>query len=218
MQPIYVTKNLAAASSSGIGTISTAATPVTTINTGTLDTGRRVILWSSGSNISTTFRIVGTNESGMPQTETVTGSTIGSAVATVQDFKTITSVTATSAPLASTVTIGTNTQGGTVWKSVDLAVPVTTVAGGIVFSSTANSMVASVEYTFDGIFGVHPNPYYSAPVVFISTMFSSVAVNTNGAVNIDGQIAIPINAWRVTLTSSSSSAGSVYMTVLQSGA
>jgi len=212
MQPIYVTKNLIAASSTGIGTFSSAATSIT-VNTSNLGTARRIIVWGS-SSVATTFTIVGTNGEGLPLSEVITGSSIGSAVATTQDFLTVTSVTAAAGVASTAGYIGTNNQGGTPWKVIDTWRDPINV--GFNVTPTSTSVIASFEVTMDypsystatGWAGRNPN---SGPVATISTACSSVTSDTNGS------ISYPFAAWRVTLTSTSSGAGSVNATVIQSG-
>lgn len=213
MQPIYVTKNLIAASSAGIGSFSSAGA-VGTLNSSSLGTGRRIIVWGSTS-VATTFKITGTSESGTIISETITGSSVGSAVATTQDFLTVTAVTPGSTAITSTAGyIGTNTQGGTPWQVVDdYRNPINL---GFNVTPTTTAVTVSLEYTFqypsyvNGAW-IGAGTSVSGPVPFISTACSSVTAATNGYVN------FPVAAWRITLTSSSSSAGSAHGSVIQSG-
>jgi len=214
MQPIYVSKNLIAASSTGIGTISSAGV-VSTLNSSSLGTGRRIGIWGSTS-VATTFRIVGTSEFGAVISETITGSTIGGEVATTQDFLTVTAVTPGSTAITSTTGyIGTTTQGGTPWQSVDAWRD--PIEFGFNVTPTTTGILASLEVTMDyptysvqtGLWG--GNNTLTGPRPTISTACSSVTAATNG------NIGYPIAAWRITLTSTSSGAGTVNATVIQSG-
>ena len=212
MQPIVVTKNLIAASSGGIATFSSAATTIT-VNSSSLGTARRIVVWGSTS-VATTFTITGTNGEGLPLSEVITGSSVGTAVATTQDFLTVTSVTAAAGVTSTAGYVGTNTQGGTPWKVIDTWLNPVNV--GFNVTPTTTGVVASLEVAMD-------YPSYSTaskwagqnpttgPAATISTACSSVTSATNGS------ISYPFAAWRVTLTSSSSGAGSVNATVIQSG-
>ena len=214
MQPVYVSKNLIAASSTGIGTISSAGV-VSTLNSSSLGTGRRIAVWGSTS-VATTFQITGTSEFGSVISETITGSSIGTEVATTQDFLTVTAVTPGSTAITSTTGyIGTNTQGGTPWQVVDTWRNPTGL--GFNVTPTTTGIVASLEVTMD-----YPsynrqtslwagNNTLTGPRPTISTACSSVTAATNG------NIAYPLAAWRITLTSTSSGAGTVNATVIQSG-
>jgi len=212
MQPIVVTKNLSAASSAGIGTFSSAETSVT-VNSSSLGTARRIVVWGSTS-VATTFTIVGTNGVGLPISEVITGSSVGAAVATTQDFLTVTSVTLGAVVASTAGYVGTNTQGGTQWQIIDTWRNPINV--GFNVTPTSTSVVASLEYTMDypsystasKWAGQNPN---SGPVAVVSTACSSVTSATNGS------ISFPFAAWRVTLTSTSSGAGSVNATIVQSG-
>lgn len=226
--PIAITKALAAASSTGIGTLSSASPGVATLNTSNLDTQRRIIIWSTGATLaSASFTITGTREGGGTLgSETITGPTSNTVVTTTQDFLSVTSVSASSV-IANTATIGTNNVGGTPWQSVNLTVTPIQLGGAITFSSSANGMSAQIDLTMDNPFtftpaspGGLPLPLNQPPIVFVSTLFST-ATSTNhaGAINAIGQALItPIVAWRMTLTSSSTNAGvNAVVSVVQAG-
>jgi hypothetical protein len=72
----------------------------------TLDNFRRVIITSAGNDTGIHFTIAGTNSSGMPVTEAVTGAS-GGAAQSYYDWLTITSITP-SGDTAGNVTVGTN--------------------------------------------------------------------------------------------------------------
>lgn len=208
--PTYITKNLIAASSAGIASVTSAA--VVTLNTSSLGTARRIVVWGSTS-VSGTWTITGTNATGLPLSETVSGSTTGAAVATTQDFLTVTAVSAPTF-VSTNGYVGTNTQGGTSWNPIkSWANPVNV---GFNVTPTTSSVIASLEYTMDypsystvsGWSGQNPT---TGPAATISTACSSVTAATAG------NIGFPFAAWRVTLTSSSSGSGSVNASVLQSG-
>lgn len=218
-RPIYLSKSLNIASSNVFGSISSAATPVLTLLTSiTLDTPRR-IQFASSANISSgiPFIVTGTIEGGGTKTEQIFSST-GAAITTL-DFLTIKSVSyGNTASLP--ITIGTNNTGGTRWCVTDqiLGGPLT---GNITFSSSANGMTGSLEWTVDDPVGVFPivnpgNPF-PQPTVLVSSILGGVSGATDGIINVDGQIPIPAYAYRLTITSSSSGAGTVYATVLQQG-
>lgn len=223
--PVYLSKNLVAASSTGIGIISSAG--VVTLNTSKFDTQRRVTIWSTGATLaSATFTVVGTREGAGIVTETITGVTSNAAVATTQDYLSVTAVSVSSV-ITNQATLGTNTQGGTPWQSVNLHITPVQIGGAIVFTSTANGVIGQIDLTMDNPFlappaqvpGGLPYPINAPPAVFTSTAFSS-ATNSNDidGVNVIGTgLLVPITAWRLTITSSSSGAGTVNFTAIQAG-
>jgi hypothetical protein len=83
----------------------------------TLDKQRRVLFTSAGNDSGITFTISGTNANGDLISETLTGGNIA-AVATVLDYKTVTSITSSGAS-AGTVSIGTNGVAGSSWVRLD---------------------------------------------------------------------------------------------------
>ena len=123
-----ITYALAAAVTTGIAASQsgTANTPLTlngslvTVGVATLDSGgaaRRVIVTSAGNDSGITFKIVGTDRYGRPQTEILTGANTAAAQS-VKDFLTVTSITP-SGNTASTVTSGTNGVGSSAPMIVD---------------------------------------------------------------------------------------------------
>ena len=117
--------SLASASANNICTSqSVAAGAAATIN-GTLASGgvattdkpRRVIITSAGNDSGITFTLSGTNWSGNPISETITGANAGAA-SSVLDYATVTSLVANGAT-ASTITVGTNGVAGSSWVRFD---------------------------------------------------------------------------------------------------
>jgi hypothetical protein len=82
-----------------------------------LDTPRRVLLTVGGDESGKTFTIVGTDASGMPQTELLAGVVSGTAQSAL-DFKTVTSITISSAAAAA-LTFGTNGVASSRWMRMD---------------------------------------------------------------------------------------------------
>lgn len=223
MQPIYVSKNLIAASSNGIGSVSTAATSVVTLNTSALDTGRRIVFYSTADASTITFTVTGYGDQRAAAfSESVRGSTAsGLAATTTSDFSRLTAVSVSSNANIPFL-IGTSSVGGTQWKLTNwYGAPPMQIGAGLVFSTSANGVTGSIEFTMDDPTQVFPNG--SVPTVLFSTThvsgLSSFAATTTswGNVNTDGQVLTPIAAWRLTVTSSSSGAGTVSATVMQAG-
>ncbi len=238
MIPQYVQKLLIAASSTGLGTLSTAA--VATINTSNMDTQRRVTAWTTGATAASgTITIIGTREGGTPVRETITGPASNTVIATTQDFLSITSVSASSA-FGSIITLGTNTTGGTQWKPINTHT--TPIQVGCYLTLSTTSVIASMEITMDdpttdfyasptgtGVAGGlvaaggQAIPYNVPPAIINCVGFSSVQANTFGALGITSSATaapgfqVPFWGWRLTLTSSSSTAGNANAAVIQAG-
>lgn len=219
MQPIYVTKNLAAASSTSIGSISTAAGGTVTLSCALLDTARRITV-TCASLSGPNYVVTGLNQSLNQISETIVPSTtVGSAATTTQDFIKVTSVLLSCSVTNSSggFLIGTSSQGGTPWRVVDTTRNPVNLQFGIDITSPTTAVLVSFEYTYDypnynpvtGLWdGRAPT---GGPVPTISSLGSSVSLDTIGNIN------YPIVAWRITLSSSSSGAGSVAASVLQAG-
>lgn len=218
--PTYVTKNLTTASSTSIGSISTAAGGTVTLSCAILDTARRITV-TSASLSGGTLTVIGLNQAGNVISEVITPSTtVGSAATTTQDFIKVTSVLLSCSLTNSSggLLIGTTTQGGTPWYSVDTVPNPTALSFQIGITSASTVVAASFEYTLDSPqYNNQTNTWPGAnpttgPRVSISSLGSTLT-----STNTIGLISFPITAWRITATSSSSSAGSVLATVLQSG-
>lgn len=78
-----------------------------------LDTARRILITSAGNDSGINFTVTGTSHGGSPIAETLAGGN-AVAVATAQDFLTVTQVAASGA-VATTVEVGTNSTGSTRW-------------------------------------------------------------------------------------------------------
>lgn len=220
MQPIYVSKNLAAASSNGIGSVSTAVPSVVTLNTSALDTGRRIVFYSTAdaSTLSLTFTGIGESRTAS-FSETVAGSTAnGVAATTTSDFTQLSAVSISSNANIP-ILIGTSSVGGTQWHLANWQIAPMEHCGYLHFSTSANGMQARYDVTLDDPTRTYPNPYLSVPIVFNSTSPVGTFTSTDaiGNICVDGSVMSPFAAWRLTITSSSSGAGTVYGTVIQAG-
>lgn len=219
MQPIYVSKSLSVASSTGLGSISTAATPVITVNTSNMDTARRVMFSSTGDDSTLTLIFTGKIEGGQIVSEAVRGSTAsGLAATTLTDFLSLTSVTASSAVNIAQI-IGTSSVGGTPWKVVNTAVTPIAIGAAITLSSSGSAMTGQIDMTLDDPMRTYANPGFAVPIPFNSTSHVGTAASTNsfGIVNSDGQNYLPIAGWRFTIGSTGGSSQTISATVIQAG-
>ena len=233
MNPIYVSKGaLVAGSTNFVGSVSTAATSVITVNSSNmpLDQQRRIVFTSTAADTSSiTLSFTGTRQGGFPVSESVKGSSAGAGVnaTTTSDFLTVTSVSISSNANVP-ILIGTSSVAGTPWQSVTLHLTPPIIGAGMTFVSSAaanGSMSASIDVTMDypwGPFGAPggmPAPINAVPTVFQSTHWQALTANNWDAINIainpGGYVSIA--AWRLTITSSSSQAGSVNVTAIQAG-
>lgn len=201
--PSVVTYSLATASSTALvnasGTVAagTAFTQVTTV----LDAQRRVLFTPLGNESSNTFTIRGTNGAGFPIVEALAGAN-ATTFASSLDFKTVSTIIP-SVTTASTLSVGTNGTGSTLWHYVDWGVTPTNIEASAVVTGTANY---SVQYTYDD-----PNNLpagVSAPQPF------NHPTMVNATTTLDGPINDPVMAVRLFLNSGG---GSVRFTVMQAG-
>jgi len=204
MRPITVQVGpLAAANASGIGFAATNATSIT-ISNGTLDTPRRVLITPVGDESANVFTIVGTNASGMPQTEVLNGANATS-VYTNLDFATVTSISLKNAAKNS-ITVGTNNIASSPWVRFDeYALSQTAIQCTI--SGTATYTVQQTLQDTNSA----TNPVQPYSVTWINSSDSAV-VNATSTVQSSYQYS-PAFA-KVTLTSGT---GSVTATFTQFG-
>lgn len=186
--------NIAASQSPGAGAITLVSTPVV------LDTPRRVLVTFGGADTGVTVTINGTNQTGNPLSETITGVSSGT-VATTQDFSSVTSVSHTGS-FASTMSIGTNAVGSTPWFQVNTWAEEANFGIGVAVSGTINY---TVEYTYDD-----PN----APFTGIFPTVWALSALTSKAANTDSNVLFPVNAWRLTVNSGT---GTGFLQIIQSG-
>jgi hypothetical protein len=215
------TKTLLAASSTSIGSISTAAGGTVTLSCVTLDTARRISVFSaslSGPN----YVIGGLNASSNQIYESIVPSTTVISVATTtQDFIKVTSVVLSCSVTNSSggFLIGTSTNGGTPWYAVDTDRNPMSVGFTLVPTSslTQTSFEVTNDYPFfDPISRTWPNAAFptKGPQPTISSLGSSVV----GPAATLGSVSVPFAAWRVTLSSTGSSGtGGTQVSVTQLG-
>jgi hypothetical protein len=209
MPNITLTKTLSAVSSTAVGSISSAATPVVTLNTSNYSTQRRLSLWSSVALSSTwVLTITGTREGGATITESIIPSTVaGTPNVTVQDFLSVRSVSFTnSTSNVSVVNIGLSSIGSTPWQVANTCATPFNIGFNLTYASSNATTSAEVDYTGQDI-GVIFGPA-TAMSSFVPLNFSiSTAISTTG-VSTAGKIDFPVTAWRLTVNTTNSSATS----------
>ena len=199
--------NIAVSQSPGAGAITLNGSTVTG-GVATLDTQRRILITSGSSDAGITFTVNGTNGAGFPISDTFAG---GATTAQSNlDFKTVTSVTHTGS-VASTITIGTNGVGSSLWQIVNwnayppnIAVAVQLVSGAANFT---------VEHTYDdpnilpGTGGLNAAGF-TYPVPWPDATLNSASASG------ETQINTPVTAWRLTTNSGT---GTLVVRGLQDG-
>lgn len=197
--------NIALSQSPGAGAI-TLNGALVVAGVAILDAPRRILFTSGTSDTGITFTVVGTNSSGNPLTETITG---GATVAsTTQDFKTVTSITH-SGSVAGTLTVGTSGVGSSSWLNIDGAANPINVGMAVVVTGTINY---SVEFTYDDpnalAAGVFPTPLTTAAVMPAALVAASA--------NQSGLLITPV--WGIRLTQNSfTNPGTAILTMIQAG-
>ncbi len=186
MQPIYVTKQiLVAGSTNFVGNISTAATPVVTVNSSNmpLDTQRRIIFTSTAADTSSLkLTFTGTREGGGSVSESIVGSTTGAGTVstTREDFLTVTSIVASSAANVP-ILVGTSSVAGTPWQMANWQI--TPPFFSAQASVNSSQMSASWEFTLADPTRTYAQNFGTAitvPIVFTSSGISA-AVGSSGA-------------------------------------
>lgn len=199
MQPVIITKALAAAVANSIALSQTpgAAAPLALNGAAvlggvaTLDTQRRVVLTSAGNDSGLTWTVAGSNDAGSPITDTFAGANAGAAVSNL-DFRTVTSIVGSGAAAAA-VTAGTGAIGSTQWfmPSINItpfALDIETMVVGTV--------TYSIEVTQDD---------FSTPQMGMRPGASGVPrIRPTAVVNATtGQslpLTAPVRGWRMTVT------------------
>lgn len=166
----------------------------------TLDVPRRILITPAGNESAKTFTIVGTNSSGMPQTEVIAG-TNALAFFTNLDFKTVTSISI-SAAAAGAITVGTTTVASSDWirldEWADSTVSVQCTASGTVTYTLQQTLQDPNSAT---------NPILPYSVAWVDSS-DAAAVNANSTIQTSYQYA-PTFA-RVTVTAGTGSVSTVF--------
>ena len=207
MRQITVTVGPLAAASANNICLSQTPTSSFTINgslasggVATLDTPRRVLFTPAGNESAKTFTIVGTDASGMPLTEVIAG-TNATAFYTSLDFKTVTSITISSAA-AGAITVGTNAIASSPWVRLDeYAMPMTSIQ-----CTPTGTVTYTLQQTLqDPNSATNPiNPY---SVTWLNSS-DSAAVNATTSIQTNYQYA-PTFA-KVTITAGTGSVTSIF--------
>ena len=125
MRPVKVTVGpLVASATTAIALSQTPPAGLLTLNgalvvggVAILDVARTVLFSSTGNNSNTTFTITGTNWAGDTISENLVGAS-GGAVATLLSYKTVTSISSSTASAAG-LTVGTGTTASSPWVRLD---------------------------------------------------------------------------------------------------
>lgn len=216
MRPVVVSVGpLASAAANNIATSQT-PTPGTalTLNgslasggVATLDAPRRVLLTFGNEASARTVLLSGTNWSGNPISETLAVASGGaSTVASVLDYKTVTSMVPAGGGFTAAVTVGTNGVAASPWVKLD--------DYGFAPTSLQATVSGTVNYTVQQTLddpNSPTNPVEPSAVTWVAYNDSSMAAATATA---QGNYAFAPSFCRVLLNSGT---GSVTLTVLQSG-
>ena len=193
-----------------IFSITPSANTASTVTVGTsglilLDTARRVLITSSGTDTGITFTITGLDWAGSDISEVLTGGSSGTPVYSVLDYLAVTKIVASGASAAA-VTVGTNGVASSPWVSLDTWAN-GTVAAQCVPSGTVNY---TVQLTADD-----PNSYGN-PIARSAVSWDGTAAGSNVANATTEQMwaGTPVG-WARLLLNSNTNPGYVRMTVIQ---
>jgi hypothetical protein len=196
MRPIFITKQLAAAVSTGICTSQSPGAGAITLNgslvvagVANLITQRQVIVTSGGDDSGITFTITGTNDTNVAISETITGGN-AAAVASTIDFLTVTSITHTGA-VAGTITAGTNGVGCT--HPVPLGQYQSPFNTSLSLEFPTSGSTATAQYTYDDVFSL-------SVVQSNGLRYKSISSLTDKTADADGSLTAPVAAVRMKIT------------------
>lgn len=216
MRPIYITKQLAAASADAVAASQTplAGGPLTlTADPVVLDTQRQLLFTFAADETGRTFVVTGTDDQGHVISESVAGD--AATAVTVLDYKTVTEITIDAAS-ADAIEVGTNEVGATPPIPLDQYVPDFSVMIACIASGTIDY---TVQYTFDDVFVKYSPGNTQAPGVPSGPDPASITwwphSDITGATGNDkGALTEPVKAVRLLINSGN---GSVEMQVIQGG-
>lgn len=207
-QEIQVIYNILAATTTTI--VNAAPSGLTSFTLATTVVGpnqQRLFLTVTGNESSNSFVIKGTNQAGLPITDTVKGpnaSTTGSNL----DFVTVTSVTSTAAT-AGTTSLGLQSIGSTLWYIMNQNATPSNISCSGVVTSASTTVTWGVQYTYDD-----PNNL-PAGVAFPQAFNHPTLNSITGTTTADGFINDPVMAVRFLI---SAGTGVIRGTFIQAGA
>lgn len=170
-----------------------------------LDQPRRILITTTADESGATFVVTGTLWNGQPFSESISGISSGTAVATNQSFATVTSVTISQNAVGA-LTVGTNDVADSPWLRLDDYAPSPT-AVTVVVDGTVNY---DVEISQDD-----PDSFISPVPIGEMVWLDALDANlVNESANKTGGITFTPCWVRLTLNSGD---GSARMTVVQSG-
>ena len=207
-QPNVITSVLATANNTAVAPSQSPGTAAITLNATTviLDTQRRIIITSGGNDTGVNFTVFGTNQVGVAIQDTFAGTNGTTTPAQSNlDFKTVIKVTASTA-VASTLEVGTNGVGSTLWQIINWNP--TPINMGFFIEQRSGSSTFTLDGTLDdpnilpGTGGLNAAGL-TYPVAF--TLATSTGTTT---------ITMPFVAWRLTTTAGT---GTLVVRALQAG-
>lgn len=169
-----------------------------------LDTARRVLITSGGTDTGITFTIQGYDWAGTEISEVLTGGSSGTPVYSVLDYLALIKIVASGAT-ASTVTVGTNGVASSPWVNLD-AFSMGTASIQAVVSGTVNYTVQTTNDDPNS----YGNPVARSAVTWDATDGGLIGQTTSGSYGFP-----EIPAYLRVLLNSNTNPGYVRMTVVQ---
>jgi hypothetical protein len=196
---------------SQVNSVVLSGTSAGTVSVGTNGTAinaqpRNIVIASAGNDTGVTFTVTGTDYSGNPITETITGAS-GASATSVLVYKTVTSITA-SGTIASTVTAGTSAVSASNWVYFDgWSLP--NIAIQCTVSGTVNY---TIQATLDDP-NSPTNPIAESAVTWINTT-DTLAVNATSSLQsnfffVPAYARILLNSGTGTVTATFNQSGNV---------
>ncbi len=214
-QPIVFTQVLAAVNTAIIAASQSpgsSAITLTNVTSGiTLDTQRRVVLYSGGNDTAINFTITGTNQSGATIQDTIAGgNTTATPAVSNLDFLKVTNIVHTGT-VTSTLTVGTGNTGSSMWQIVNWNADPQSM--GVFVELRSGAANYTVQYTFDD-----PNILPGTGGLNQAGLAYPVALDLpamlNQTTSLDAAFATPFVAFRLTTNSGT---GTLVLRALQAG-
>jgi len=199
--PIQFTKVLVAPTATSIAAVQAhAAAGTLTLSASPLFASqRRISITLTATNSAAVIVASGTNESGTPIVETITVSSIGTSFTSLMDYKTITSITATT--LTGNISVGGSNTGSSPWQMTNPWNAPSNIMVSIGMT-TSGAATCTVEGTVDlDPCGIMNNTPLTAVTAFSAGLLTGLT--TSGAALITAGtsgVPVPMTAWRLTTT------------------
>jgi hypothetical protein len=213
--PIQFTKVLVTPTGTSIAAVQAhaASGPLTLSASPIFASQRRVLITLTASNSGGVIVASGTNESGTPIVETINISSIGTSFTSAMDFKSVTSITATT--LTGNISAGGNGTGSSPWQMANPWNAPSNIMVSIGMTSSG-AATCTVEGTIDiDPCGIQSNAPLTAVTAFSASLLTGLTTSGVGLITAGTSgVPTPVSAWRLTTTAGT---GTVVVQAMDAG-